>query len=272
MLLPISSPNLLVAAVAIAATTAFSVAPVLPPSDPGCVYALLDEVKLLPDAKAPTQIELRGAFAIAEGERGQYYRAPQRGVLHFVLGKDADGTRAQWLDLQKQAGTGKVVVFGSRHETFGQGGPGVPALVAADVTVADPKAFTTGWGVQVVDNVRYGPVRELLLLPRCDRVTLDDERMHPSRPERPVVFTATNAIASEDGMMYVFTVATSDGERFASSAIAPGKGITTWTPHLALQVGEELTWTVQVLGRGIERAPIDVGTFVVPAKAVGERK
>lgn len=266
------NPGLLVAAVALAAMPSFPVSTAPLPSDPGCVYALLDEVRFTPDDKAPTRIELRGAFAIAEGERGQYYRAPQRGVLHFALGKDADGTRAQWLDLQKQAGTGKVVVFGSRHEAFGQGGPGGPQLVGADTAVPEPPRYTTGWGVHVVENVRYGPVRELLLLPRCDRVTLDDERMHPSWPERPVVFTATNAIASEDGMHYVFTVATSDGERFASGLLPPGKGLTTWTPHLALQVGERLTWTVQVVGPGIEKAPIEVGTFVVPAKAVGERK
>lgn len=272
MLLPIPNPHRFVAVVAIAATTSFSVLPFPLPSDPGCVYALLDEVKLLPDAVAPTQIELRGAFALAEGERGQYYRAPQRGVLRFALGKDADGTRAQWLDLQKQAGTGKVVVFGSRHEALGRGGPGMPALVAADAAAVEPTRYTTGWGAHVVDNVHYGPVRELLLLPRCDRVTLDDERMPPTWPERPVVFTATNAIASDEGMHYVFTVATSDGERFASGLVAPGKGLTTWTPHLALQVGERLTWTVQVVGPGIDKAPIDVGTFVVPAKAVGERK
>lgn len=266
------SPSLCVAVAALAAMSVSVVSTVPRPSDPGCVYALLDEVRFTPDDKAPTQVELRGAFAIAEGERGQYYRAPRRGVLRLALGKDADGTRAQWADLRQQAGTGKVVVFGSRHEALGQGGPGVPALVAADAAAVEATRYTTGWGVHVVDNVRYGPVRELLLLPRCDRVTLDDERLHPSWPERPVVFTATNAIASDEGLHYVFTVATSDGERFASGLVPPGKGITTWTPHLALQVGEQLTWTVQVVGPGIDKAPIDVGTFVVPAKAVGERK
>lgn len=242
-----------------------------PPSDPVAAYAVLDKVVLLPNAEQPTAVELQGAFALAEGQLGSFYRAPRCGVMHFTSGKDLAAALAQWRDLQRCAGTGKVVVFGSRYEANDAAKPRWLVQPEGAAPPANPVPWSVGLGMQVLENVNYGAARELSLLPRCLPVDLGQERRPARRPERSVVFTCTNCAASDGDLRYVFTVATSDGERFASPAIAPGKGLTTWTTQLALQVGERVTWSVHVVGSQVERAPVDVAEFVVPAAAV-ERK
>lgn len=242
-----------------------------PPSDPMAAYAVLDQVVLLPNAEQPTAVLLRGAFALAEGQLGSFYRAPRCGVLHFSGGKDLVASLAQWRDLQRCAGTGKVVVFGSRYEANDPDQPRWTLLAEGAAAPANPMPWSVGHGLQVLENVDYGAARELSLLPRCLPADLGAGRHSAKRPERSVVFSCANCAASDVDLRYVFTVATSDGERFASPAIAPGKGITTWTAPLALQVGERVTWSVHVVGSGVERAPVDAAEFVVPAAAV-ERK
>lgn len=238
-----------------------------PVSDPAAVYAVLDEVVLSPDAETPTHIELRGAFALAEGTRGDYYRAPRIGVLRFTAGNDAAATKAMWLDLQRLAGTGQVVSFGSRYELLAPGAAPVRVVAAAEPAGAAPP-FPGGWGVRALERVDYGPVRELRLLPRCLPVDLGTARTTSERPERQVVFTCTNCTAELDGLRYVFRCETSDGDCFASGPIAPGKGLTTWAPQLALQLGERVEWSVHVVGGDTERAPVARDHFVVPAAAV----
>jgi len=241
-----------------------------PPSDPGGVYAVIDKAVLLPSVAAPTSLELHGAFALAEGPRGQYYRAPRAGVLRFGFGKDADACVQQWRAIAAQAGTGAVVWFGSRYEMLGYGAV-PPVVLRADEPAGALPAYPTGWDVRVVENVDYGPARELALLPRCLPVDLGNQRQSAERPERRVVFQCSNCKATGDDLRYVFCVETSDGERFASAAIPPGQGTTRWTTDLALQVGETVTWSVHVVGGKDERAPFASDRFVVPA-AVVERK
>jgi hypothetical protein len=240
------------------------------PSDPAAAYAVIDKAVLLPSAAAPTSIELHGAFALAEGLRGQYYRAPRIGVLRFGLGKDADACVQQWRAIAAQAGTGAVVSFGSRYETSVDGATPL-GVRTADEPAGTLPAYSTGWDVRVLENVDYGPARQLRLLPRCLPVDLGKGRSSAERPERPVVFQCTNCQATGDDLRYVFCVETSDGERFASSAIPPGQGTTSWTTNLALQVGETIAWSVHVVGGKVERAPVASDRFVVPA-AVVERK
>ncbi len=242
--------------------------PATPPSDPAAVYAVIDKVVLLPDERAPSSVELHGAFAIAEGDRGQYYRAPRAGVLRFAVGEDADASRQQWRDLQRRAGTNVAVSFGSRHQLRAQGLRALRVVAPDDpADAATPPAYSTGWGVHGLENVDYGPARELALLPRCLPIDLGSEKRPATSPQRPVVLSCTNCVAS-GADHYVFTVETSDGERHGSGLVGPGKGITTWTTDLALQTGERITWHVHVVGAAIERAPIATGTFVVPASAM----
>jgi hypothetical protein len=245
-------------------------APASPPSDPVACYATIDKVVLLPDAQNPTQVELHGAFALAEGVSGNFYRAPERGVLRCKLGTDVDATRAMWRDLAKVAGTGEPIAFGSRYETLDP--KSVPwRVVAPDAPVGELPAWSIGWGLGKNQGINYGPVQQLRLLPVCLPVDFGTDAGHKHRPGRAVVFTATNVLADRSDLKYVFTCATSDGDRHASGLVAPGKGITTWTVPLALQVGEVVTWTVHVVGDGIESAPVAVGSATVPAKAVHDK-
>ena len=238
----------------------------LQPSEPVGVFALLDKVVLLPDAERPASVELHGAFAVAEGGRGQYYRAPCTGVLRFAAGSDAAESAKQWRDLAAQAGKGVVVGFGFRHEMNRDGAAPV-RVVAGDEPPGTLPPFTTAMGVHVMESAQWGPIRELLLLPRCLPVELGAERQRPEWPARELVFQCTNCIAGDADLRYVFTVETSDGDRFASGPIAPGKGLTAWRTELALQLGERVSWSVHVVGEKVTRAPQDRGTFVAPAAA-----
>lgn len=252
-------------AVAACVAVALAIVPPVPPSDLVGVCALLDKVVPLPNAEQPTSIELHGAFAVAEGGRGNYCRAPRTGVMRFCLGADAEECVRQWRDLLAQAGTGRVVAFGSRHQMNRDGAVPVRVVAAGEPPGALPP-YTTGWGVHVIEHVAHGGPRELLLLPRCLPVELG-ERGEPQWPEREVVFTCTNCIAADADLRYVFTIETSDGERFASGPVAPGKGLTAWRTQLALQLGETVTWWVHVVGDKVQRAPQDRGTFTAPASA-----
>ena len=84
-----------------------------PISDQVGVYALIERVVFLPDAKTARKVRIFGAFAIAEGKNGDYYRSPQWGVLFFHLDPEkSDQCRAEWSDLAKKSGTGECVGFG----------------------------------------------------------------------------------------------------------------------------------------------------------------
>ena len=236
------------------------------PSDPIGVFALLDKVVMKPNAEQPNEVELHGAFAVAEGSRGDYYRAPRRGVLRFTAGKKPEEAATQWRELQKHAGTGICVALSSRWE---QHVPQNPLRVAAAGEPAlAPVPFGPALGVTVVQNVHYGAVRELELLPRCLETTL----AAPGRTEWPyqkVELACENCIAKDKDLSYVFEVETSDGEWFASGLVPAGEGKTSWTTGLALQAGEKVTWSVRVVAKGVERAPFDSRSCFVPVAADG---
>ncbi len=239
------------------------------PSDQTGIYATIADVVLLPDAQQPVSVELRGAFAVAEGHHGSHYRAPVRGVLRAQLGSDKEATLAEWRDLQKQAGKGTVVSFGSRYDMHREGA--LPFRVATDDKPAGELPRWVLGGVHVLQGVEYGPARELALLPVCLPVDLGNERRTSKFPSRRVVFQCTNAVAADADLKYLFRVVTSDGEQHASGLVAPGKGITSWTTSLALQVGEKVTWSVHVVGAKVDKAPIAEAVFTVPAAAVEGR-
>ena len=236
------------------------------PSEPIGVFAILDKVVMKPNAEQPTEVELQGAFAVAEGSRGDYYRAPRRGVLRFSAGKKPEEAVSQWRELAKHAGSGVCVALSTRSEQFVSQNPLRVAALGEPAGPAVP--FGPGMGVTVMQNVHYGPVRELELLPRC----LDTALAAPGRTEWPyekVTFACENCIAKDKDLFYVFEVETSDGERFASGLVPAGEGKTSWTTGLALQAGEKVTWSVHVTGKGVERAPFDSRSCLVPAAAAG---
>src|SRR5688572_31366475 len=97
------------AAVVACGFAALAIVPFPVPSEPTGVFALLDKVVLLPDQAQPTSVELHGAFAVAEGGRGDYYRAPRTGVMRFAAGKDGAESHKPWRDLAQHAGKGTVL-------------------------------------------------------------------------------------------------------------------------------------------------------------------
>jgi hypothetical protein len=236
------------------------------PSEPIGVFAILDKVVMKPNAEQPTEVELQGAFAVAEGSRGDYYRAPRRGSLRFSAGKKPEEAVAQWRELQKHAGSGVCVALSTRYEQHAAQSP--LRVTPPGEPTAPPVPFGPGMGVTVMQNVHYGPVRELELLPRC----LETKLAAPGRTEWPyqkVELACENCIAKDKDLSYVFEVETSDGERFASGLVPAGEGKTTWTTGLALQAGEKVTWSVHVTGPGVERAPFDSKSCSVPVATEG---
>lgn len=104
------------AVVALASTTA------LRASDPMGLYAVVQKVVLEPSDSEPLRIQIWGAIAISDGERGgDGYRAPQTGYLYYSCPQGAERTcRNEWADLKSVAGTGTGVGFGGRYLEAGR--------------------------------------------------------------------------------------------------------------------------------------------------------
>jgi len=227
-------------------------------SDPVGVYALLDRVELLPNADAPTSVRMHGAFAIAVGP-GEFCTTPAFGALLFGPDDKPDECVKQWRELATLAGRPDVIGFSSRH---GQ----------ADVRLLRPgepeKAgrYSTWMGLQRVEGVDYGPVRELRLLPKpvAPLAAEAAERGRDGRrTPREVKFTVTNCLGEQAGLRYVFGVETSAGECVASGEVPPGDGSTSWSTQLCLLAGDRVTWRAHVAGKDVARAPVATVTFEV---------
>jgi hypothetical protein len=89
-------------------------------SDPIGIYALIDRVVLEPSDSQPQRIQIWGAFSVAMRQFGDQYTIPVRGYLYYSLDGQKDAiARAEWADMQKVAGTGQIIAFGSRYKQFG---------------------------------------------------------------------------------------------------------------------------------------------------------
>jgi hypothetical protein len=84
------------------------------------IYCIVEKVVFEPDEKAPTRLQLWGAFAFVEssGGPGLIVSSAARGYLYFRLDGGAypareDVIRREWADLKAVAGTGQAVGFGS---------------------------------------------------------------------------------------------------------------------------------------------------------------
>jgi hypothetical protein len=79
------------------------------------IYAIVEKVVLEPNDKAPTRIQVWGAFAYADGVPGQGGAASnaKRGYLYFRLpDANTESTLKEWADLKAIAGTGQAIGFG----------------------------------------------------------------------------------------------------------------------------------------------------------------
>lgn len=232
------------------------------PSDPAAAYGIVDKVVFLPDEAQPDRAEIWGRFCVAKGPAGDYYRSAREGYLLVSAGKEPTAAVAQWRELAELAKIGEptVVSFGTRHEMQGL------RVATPDQPRPEPVAYATGWAMRKVQNVDYGPARELRLLPKPLRPVGSQgpkAKRGAPRPAQQVTFECENCLEQSEGLHYVFTVMTSDGEHLASGLVAPGDGRTQWRAMLALQAGEQVTWSVQVVPARTERVPVASATFVV---------
>src|SRR5437870_13187237 len=90
-------------------------------SDPVGVYAIVDRVVIEPSASQRQRIQVYGAFCLASRQFGDEYSPPLRGYLYYQLPQDKpDAAKKEWADMQKVAGTGQIIAFGSRYQQFGK--------------------------------------------------------------------------------------------------------------------------------------------------------
>lgn len=87
-------------------------------SDPVGIYGIVEKVVFEPNESSPQRIQIWGAFALTDGQRGDGYLRPQRGYLYYTItpGKE-DVCRKEWADLKTVAGTGQGIGFGARYNT-----------------------------------------------------------------------------------------------------------------------------------------------------------
>ena len=105
------------------------------------VYTVVESVVLEPSEAAPERIQIRGAFALADGKRGSTYGAAERGYLYYSgpAGQQAV-CRAEWADLKSVAGKNIGVGFGGRYAPTGR-------IRKADEKPASPDVYPIERGV-----------------------------------------------------------------------------------------------------------------------------
>ena len=127
-------------------------------SDPVGIYALVDKVVFEPNETNPERIQIRGAFAIAEGY-GSTYKNAQRGYLYYKVNPDKPtACRNEWADLKAVAGTGQIVAFGSRYGEKG-------TLRKTDAKPETPDVYPVAMGLtKVKEEKDYEPLKQLARL------------------------------------------------------------------------------------------------------------
>jgi hypothetical protein len=127
-------------------------------SDPVGLYALIDKIKFEPSDDKPERMLVWGTFSVAEGERGEKYKSPEKGYIYFTLPeKKQEVALKEWSDLKSVAGKKEVVGFSTRWG-------GAAKVRKEGEQPKDPDVFRTGIGVVRMDKrgSDYPPVKALL--------------------------------------------------------------------------------------------------------------
>ena len=110
-------------------------------SDMVGVYGVIEKVVLEPADAAPQRIQIWGAFALSDGQRGSNYGPAQRGYLYYTCPAGQEAIcRREWEDLKTVAGKNTGVGFGARHKATGR-------IRKADDKPASPDAYPIERGV-----------------------------------------------------------------------------------------------------------------------------
>jgi len=110
-------------------------------SDMVGVYGVIEKVVLEPADAAPQRIQIWGAFALSDGQRGSNYGPAQRGYLYYTCPAGQEAIcRREWDDLEAVAGKDTGVGFGARYKPTGR-------IRKADDKPASPDAYPIERGV-----------------------------------------------------------------------------------------------------------------------------
>ena len=127
-------------------------------SDPIGVFAKIDKVVLEPNDTSPEQIQLWGAFCMADPKDRNSYLPPQKGYLFYKLpAEKSEVARKEWNDLKATAGSGDVIGFGSRHATH-------PKVRSAQDKPENPDVYSVAFGLVKAQqrSTSYPPIKALL--------------------------------------------------------------------------------------------------------------
>ncbi len=125
-------------------------------SDPMAVYARVDRVVLEPTPDRPDRIQVWGVFSLAKPGFRDDYLPPARGYLYFKLADSPVMARKEWADLQRVAGSGQIVAFGSRYTLDAQ-------VRKASDAPSNPDPYVISIGLtKTTGRTQYAPIRALL--------------------------------------------------------------------------------------------------------------
>jgi hypothetical protein len=125
-------------------------------SDPTALYARVERVVLAPNSDAPTTIQVWGVFSMAKPDDRNDYLPAARGYLYFKLAGSDDTARREWADLQRVAGAGQIVAFGSRYQLHAR-------LRNVDEPPASPDPYVVSMGLtKVQGRTEYPPIRAIV--------------------------------------------------------------------------------------------------------------
>jgi hypothetical protein len=133
-------------------------APQLYASDPVGIFALIEKVVLEPNDAAPERAQIWGAFAVADGKRGNQYESPKTGYFYYKLpAEKAAIALKEWSDLKASAGKREVIGFGARYGELGK-------LRKVDEKPANPDSYPVGFGLTKMKDrtSNYPPIQQLL--------------------------------------------------------------------------------------------------------------
>ena len=110
-------------------------------SDAVGVYAVVEKIVLEPADAAAQRIQIWGAFAMADSDHTDNYKAPQRGYLYYTCPQGQESVcRSEWADLKSVAGKDAGIGFGGRYKDLGR-------VRKTDEKVASPDTYPIQFGV-----------------------------------------------------------------------------------------------------------------------------
>jgi len=110
------------------------------------VYAVVDKVVFEPSESAPAQVQIWGAFALSDGQKGSNYKPAEKGYLYYTCEQGKESIcRKEWADLKSMAGTSTGIGFGYRYAPTGR-------VRKADEKPAAPDVYPIKEGVVKVEK------------------------------------------------------------------------------------------------------------------------